>query len=297
MDSFLDGSFHIEAEEDMAFSNEFSLNSSHDFGSTELFPFRNETFSAFSGAFEEMDITDRYDSNPSTKDYAFGAFQNPPALVEDDDVMEVDLDCVKQEDPILSPCFDFASAQSLQSSMSRPSVIVSIPKDRLFLLQNFDHRICQAVKNPSVKDEVYRHKKRTLASDFDAANDSIIVRNYLVRAGLHSTRDMTLMPAAKQSPYILAAIEHCFFDLGWEQVRIRLVLQYIFGMKENNAKSRVSKVIKDRKKEKSEPRGVKRKLKTCADDEGALAFDEDTEDLDVPPLKKSRSDLNNLGMD
>jgi len=299
MDTFLDESFNNDVlDVGMSFSQEFSLNSlTHDFDVAENLNFDHEPFSAFNtGVYEEMDISDRNDSGyprSSAVEDGFGN-QGPPVLVEDEDVMELEEDFKEEQLVVPLPSFyfnpqpiqpPFASRPSVIVPIqipfaSRPSVIVSIPKDRL-------------QPQSIITDNVYRHKRRAVAADFDAPNDSIIVRNYLIRSGLHN--DLCDMSPAVQSPFITAAIEYCFFDLGWEQVRIRLVLQYIFGMKENNAKSRVCKVIKNRKKEMSEPRGVKRKVNNIKD-ESVLSFDDDT-DVEPPPLKKSRCDLNNLGMD
>ena len=96
-------------------------------------------------------------------------------------------------------------------------------------------------------------------------------------------RDVRALSPSKQSPFVVATIEYCFFDLGWEQVRIRLVLQHMFGIKENNAKSRVSKVIKSlegvRDRLPREGAGLKRAPVPC---------DEDTEDAEAPPAKKPR---------
>jgi len=91
-------------------------------------------------------------------------------------------------------------------------------------------------------DGFYRHTPRVYAASFDAEADAALLRSYLSPMGLPA-RPETLKPK-EQSSFLAMVVEHAHFNLNWMQMRIRVAVQKLFGMKESNAKSRICKIIK-----------------------------------------------------
>jgi len=215
--------------------------------------------------------------------------------------MDADIPALDGDD--LDPIEESTQCQSLQLSAHRP-IIVSIPSQMLASFNKQASRndpmdvvqpcdTCSPIRRQKrsreLEDDGPPTKRRIYATDFNASEDAFFLREYLNPEGF--PEDITPLKASIQSQFMAKAVEHCHFDLGWEQVRIRVAIQCLFNIKESNAKSRVCKIIKGAKKsrEASTNVNVNKRSHECIDPN--LDADEITDDqADGPPFKKQRTD-------